>query len=259
MKFCNIASGSKGNATFISTNDTLILIDVGISYKALKKQCEEVGIDLTRLDAVLITHEHSDHIGGLRALSQELDVPIYMNPLSYKEAVKKSGDILHVQEEEFIHPITIKDVQVSAFRHTHDAKYTQGFSLTDGNKTVVMATDLGKVTDGIYKKMQGADFLYIESNYDYDSLIAGPYPQFLKQRVAGPLGHLCNIDSSETIKRLVQEGKERFMLAHLSEVNNTKEMATNTLISKLKEIGASLKDIELFVADQRVPSEVIDI
>ena len=259
MKFCNIASGSKGNATFISTDDTLILIDVGISYKALKKQCECMGIDLNRLDAVLITHEHSDHIKGLKTLSQELDVPIYMNPLSYKEAIKNMGDIFHVQEEEFVKPITIKDLQISAFRHTHDAKYTQGFSITDGNKTTVMATDLGKVTDGIYKKMQGADFLYIESNYDYDSLIAGPYPQFLKARVAGPLGHLCNLDSSETIKRLVQEGKQRFMLAHLSEVNNTKEMATNTLMSKLKGIGASRKDIELFIADQRVPSEVIDI
>ena len=259
MKFCNIASGSKGNATFISTNDALILIDVGISYKALKKQCVEVGIDLSRLDAVLITHEHTDHIGGLPVLSRELDVPIYMNPLSYKEAIKNMGDILHVQEEEFIHPLTIKDLQISAFRNTHDAKYTQGFSITDGKKTVTMATDLGKMTDGIYKKMQGADFIYIESNYDPESLKNGPYPIFLKNRVAGPLGHLSNVDSADTVKRLVNEGKERFMLAHLSEVNNTKEMATNTLLSALKEIGATRKDIELFIADQRVPSEVIEI
>lgn len=259
MKFCNIASGSKGNATFVQTNDTLILIDVGISYRALKKQCENMGIDLSRLDAVLITHEHSDHIKGLKTLSQELDVPIYMNPLSYKEATKNMGDILHVQEEEFIKPIIIKDCEISAFRHTHDAKYTQGFSITDGNKRAVLATDLGKVTDGIYKKMQQADFLYIESNYDLNTLINGPYPQYLKARIASQLGHLCNSESAQTIKNLVLEGKQRFMLAHLSETNNTKQLAEQTLMNALQEIKATKKDIELYIADQRMPSEVIDI
>ncbi|MCR4875073.1 MAG: MBL fold metallo-hydrolase [Clostridia bacterium] len=259
MKFCNIASGSKGNATFVYTDNTLVLIDVGISYKALVKQCKDVGIDLSRLDAICITHEHSDHIKGLKTLSNELDVPIYMNPKSYNALKQKVGDILHVQEEEFVHPIQIKDLEISAFRHTHDAAYTQGFDLSDGNKRLVMATDLGKVTPAIYKRMQGADYLYIESNYDLQSLINGPYPQYLKSRICGQLGHLCNSESSLTIKNLVQEGSRRFMLAHLSETNNTPELAKSTLLSTLKEIKVKEMDIDLKIADQYTPSEVIEI
>lgn len=259
MKFINIASGSKGNATFVATDDTLVLIDVGISFKALQKQCDNVGIDLSRLDAVLITHEHSDHIGGLKTLSHTLEVPIYMNPTSYRVACQKVGDIFNVQEEEFVHPLVIKDMQINAFRHTHDAAYTQGFKISDGKKNVVMATDLGKVTPGVYKNMQEADFLYIESNYDKDMLRDGPYPTFLKFRINGANGHLSNVDSSTTIANLVKEGKERFMLAHLSETNNTSEIAKNTLLKTLSEIKVKESDIELRIASQYVPSEVIEI
>lgn len=259
MKFINIASGSKGNATFISTDNTLVLIDAGISFKALQKKCEIVGVDLSRLDAVFITHEHSDHIQGLKSLSKALEVPIYMNPQSYKVACQKVGDIFNVKEEEFIHPITIKDLQINAFRHTHDAAYTQGFNIFDGNKHLVMATDLGKITQGIYKNMQEADFLYIESNYDKDMLRDGPYPLFLKSRINGQNGHLSNVDSSTTVTNLVKEGKTRFMLAHLSEVNNTPEIAKNTLLKTLSEIKVKENDIELRIASQYEPSEVIDV
>ena len=259
MKFCNIASGSKGNASFVFTGNTLILIDAGISYKALLKQSQEVGIDLSRLDAVFITHEHIDHVKGLNVLAKTLDVPIYMNPKSYEAYSKKFGDILRVQEEEFINPVNIKDLSISAFRHTHDAEYTQGFSISDGNKNIVMATDLGKVTPGIYQKMQKSDFLYIESNYDEKMLMEGPYPQPLKYRIKGANGHLCNLESAQNITKLVQEGKARFMLAHLSETNNTKDIAINTLENELKKINAKKGDIELNVADQYTPSEVFDI
>ena len=259
MKFLNIASGSKGNASFVFTDNTLVLIDVGISFKALQKQCDNVGIDLSRLDAVFITHEHSDHISGLKTLSQTLDVPIYMNPTSYREASRKCGDIFNVQEEEFIHPITIKDLQISAFRHTHDAAYTQGFRISDGNKNIVMATDLGKMTPGVYKNMQMADYLYIESNYDKEMLRNGPYPAFLKARINGSNGHLSNLDSSATIANLVKEGKHRFMLAHLSETNNTPKCAVETLYNSLALVNAKANDIELKVANQYMPQEVIDV
>ena len=259
MKLINIASGSKGNATFVATDDTLVLIDVGISFKALQKQCDNVGIDLSRLDAVFITHEHSDHIGGLKTLSHTLEVPIYMNPTSYRVACQKVGDIFNVQEEEFIHPVTIKDLQISAFRHTHDAAYTQGFKLYDGKKNLVMATDLGKVTPGVYKNMQAADYLYIESNYDKEMLREGPYPSFLKARINGSNGHLSNVDSSLTIANLVKEGKTRFMLAHLSETNNTPEIARKTLFNTLSQINVKEKDIDLKIASQYEPSEVIDV
>lgn len=259
MKFCNIASGSKGNATFIAGDNTLILIDAGISFKALEKSCKEVGFDLSRLDAVFITHEHSDHVKGLKTLSSALDIPIYMNPMSYKAAEQKYGEIFHVQEEEFIKPVQIKDLEISAFRHTHDAAYTQGFSISDGKKTVVMATDLGKMTPAILKKMENADFSYIESNYDIESLKTGPYPGFLKNRIIGQFGHLSNVESALSVRSLVEKGKERFMLAHLSEVNNTKELAKNTLFEELLKIKVKEGDIDLKIADQYVPSEVIEI
>ena len=259
MKFINIASGSKGNASFVFTDNTLVLIDAGISFKELKNQCDIVGIDLDRLDAVFITHEHIDHIKGLKALSSELNIPIYMNPTSYRVACQKVGEILHVQEEEFIHPIIIKDLEVSAFRHSHDAAYTQGFRISDGLKNLVMATDLGRITPGVYKNMQMADFLYIESNYDKEMLKNGPYPYFLKARINGANGHLSNNDCSSTIVELIKEGKERFMLAHLSETNNTPSCALSTLKGALESIHAGRLDAEFKIADQRKPSEVIDV
>ena len=259
MKFYNIASGSKGNATFISTDNTLILIDAGISYRELVKRSNAVGIDLNRLDAVLITHEHSDHIQGLKTLSNELEVPIYMNPASYKALSEKVGSILHVQEEEFIHHLFIKDLEISACRHMHDAAYTQGFLVSDGKKSIGLATDLGKVTPAIFDKMKQTDFLYIESNYDEQSLINGPYPKFLKYRISGKNGHLSNVDSASTIRDLIKEGKERFMLAHLSETNNTEQLAKDTLLKVIGEIGACEKDIDLHIAKQHVPSEVIEV
>ncbi len=259
MKFCNIASGSKGNATLIAQDNTLILIDAGISYKALEKSCKDVGFDLSRLDAVFITHEHSDHIKGLKVLSKALEVPIYMNPMSLKAAEQKCGEIFHVQEEEFLKPVQIKDLQISAFRHTHDAAYTQGFTITDGNKNIVMATDLGKVTPLIYKNMEKSDFLYIESNYDIEMLRNGPYAGWLKSRILGQNGHLSNIDSAQTIRSLIEKGKDRFMLAHLSEINNTKDKAESTLFDELANIKVKRGDIEFRIADQYVPSEVIDV
>ena len=259
MKFINIASGSKGNASFVFTDNTLVLIDAGISFKELKNQCDVVGIDLSRLDAVFITHEHSDHIKGLKTLSSELDVPIYMNPTSYRVACQKVGDIFNVIQEEFIHPVAIKDLCISAFRHTHDAAYTQGFRISDGRKNLVMATDLGKITPGVYKNMQLADFLYIESNYDKDMLKNGPYPYFLKARINGSNGHLSNIDCSQAIVDLVKEGRDRFMLAHLSETNNTPNVAATTLKSALDTIKAGRLDVRFDIADQRRPSEVFDI
>ena len=259
MKFYNIASGSKGNATFVSTDNTLILIDAGISYRELVKRSNAVGIDLNRLDAVLITHEHSDHVGGLKTLSKELEVPIYMNPASYKALSEKVGSILHFQEEEFIHHLFIKDLEISACRHMHDAAYTQGFLVSDGKKKIGMATDLGKVTPAIFEKMKETDFLYIESNYDEESLRNGPYPQFLKYRIGGKNGHLSNVDSASTIRDLVKEGKERFMLAHLSEVNNTVQLAKDTLFGILHEIGVNEGDIDLSIANQYAPSEVIEV
>ena len=144
---------------------------------------DKLNINISDISALLITHEHSDHIKGLKTLSSELDVPIYMNPTSYRVACQKVGDIFNVIQEEFIHPVAIKDLCISAFRHTHDAAYTQGFRITDGNKNIVMATDLGKMTPGVYKNMQMADYLYIESNYDKEMLRNGPYPSFLKVRI----------------------------------------------------------------------------
>ena len=259
MKFCNLASGSKGNCSVITSGSTSILIDDGISYKELQKRCDISGIDLSTIKAVFISHEHDDHVVGLKTLLKKYEIPVYIHPKSLNLVQKKVGFSFRAFINDFSMPICIDDLQISAFRVSHDALYTQGFLISDGNKTITMATDLGYISDHIFSKLLEGDYVFLESNYDYEMLLDGAYPYYLKTRIHGKQGHLSNYDASNAIVALARQGKSRFMLAHLSQNNNTKEMVLSTLSDTLEKAQIAMSNLDVIVASQDIPTKVIEI
>lgn len=260
MKLCNLASGSKGNATLVFTDNTSILIDDGISLRQLKCRCKEVGFDYTKIDAIFITHEHIDHVKGADSLSKELEIPVYIQPQSLGLIKEKFGAFNHAVECPFIAPIEFDDLSLSAFRVSHDAIYTQGFSITDGNKSVVFATDLGNITKHIQSQLEKADYVFLESNYDKTMLLNGAYPKSVKSRILGRNGHLSNEDCANEIVHLHKNfNKTNFMLAHISQNNNSLDVLKETFARIFKENNVDINKLNIEIALQDVASKVIEI
>lgn len=260
MKFCNLASGSKGNASLVISDATAILIDDGISLRDLKSRCNNIGFDYTKISAIFISHEHIDHIKGANSLSKTLNIPIYIQPQSLSYAKRKFGEFFNAIESDFLYPIIIGDIKIEAFRVSHDAIYTQGFFISCQDKNIIMATDLGYVTKSIYERFKNADYLYIESNYDKLMLQNGSYPASIKKRILGRNGHLSNEDCAKIVADLYKNyNKKDFMLAHISENNNSQQALIETFNEVLKEINMSFSDLNIEIALQSSPSRMIEL
>ena len=220
MKIKAIRSGSKGNSTLLFTNNTKILIDVGIAYLTIKNALEEDQISPKQLDGILITHDHSDHIKGLKTLLKNVNLKVYipkeMTP-ALKDYVPKEN-IIFLEEES-----DIGDLHISLIRTSHDVICSVGYIITDGKKSLFYATDTGYINRKYIKKMQNHDLYFIESNHDEEMLMNGPYPYYLKQRVVGDEGHLSNKTTAKYLAKTVGDNTKKIILAHLSEKNNTEQ------------------------------------
>lgn len=259
FEICTLASGSKGNCTYISSGDTSLIVDEGLSVKELKLRAEKRGIDLSSVSAVLVTHEHYDHVKGLEQFSCESGARVYM-PLTCYETMRARGERLTRYEhvDGFETGFDVGDIRVEPFRLPHDARYTVGYRLSDGKNDIAIATDLGYVSDNTLSRLSGCKAVIIESNHDKLMLEKGRYPFPLKMRIAGKTGHLSNDDSAAIAAQLVAGGTERILLAHLSEDNNTPELAFETTKEQLERHGIREgDDVVLDVAYQYRPSEII--
>ena len=258
FKFCNLYSGSSGNCSFIETDKTKILVDCGVSFKKIKEGLESINQDIHDIDAVLITHEHSDHIKGLGVLSKNIDVPIYANKKTLDEIEKKyfiSSTKPFVTDELF----EINDLKVLPFSIPHDAADPVGFTINHKNKKISLATDIGHVENKLYKNLNESSFVLLESNYEPDMLKSSSYPYSLKHRILGPEGHLSNEDASNVIKTLVNNGLNNIMLGHLSKENNFPELAYQTTVNELIECNVDIDKLQLSVADREKINNIIDI
>ncbi len=233
-QFTCLYSGSSGNCSIVSDEGKFLLIDMGKSTRKTLECLKHMGHDIKNLCAVLVTHEHSDHTYGLTTFLKKHDVPIFATAPTIKE-LKKSRTIPHfanaceIKEQEFINGFTVQ-----SFNTSHDSAQCCGFKITtQGGKTVAIATDLGCVTGEVYDNLCGADVISLEANYDYNMLINGPYPSFLKQRIHSSKGHLCNEDSAKTVMKLMQDGCKNFMLCHMSKENNTEWHVLQALKNEL--------------------------
>jgi phosphoribosyl 1,2-cyclic phosphodiesterase len=262
IQLCSIASGSSGNCIYIGTNDTHILVDAGISGKRIEAGLDSISVDPKKLDAILITHEHSDHILGLGVMARRYKMPIYTTSKTWNELkqIKSLGNI----DESLIHiiipdePIVISDVHVMPFKTSHDAVDSVCYTFTHDDKKIGFATDLGNYDAYTIDHLKFSNLLYLEANHDIKMLEAGPYPYYLKRRILSDLGHLSNELSSQLISDLAHFNLEYVVLAHLSKENNHPDIAyleAKYLIDTIKK--ESDIDIQLIIAKRDIYSEPV--
>lgn len=251
MKVQTIASGSKGNCTIILCGETKLLIDMGISYLTLKKSLEENSLFLSDFTGILITHCHNDHTRGLRQLIKNTHIPCLI-PKAMYQSLK---EIIPEERCEWLEDENqINNIKIELIHTSHDAPSSVGYVITEEEKSLVYITDTGYINRKFLKKMVNKNMYIIESNHDEKLLMDGPYPRFLKERVIKDTGHLSNKQATDYMKKVIGEDTKYIMLAHLSETNNTKDLAYQTMSQEI-----DTPKIKIMIATQENPSEVIEI
>lgn len=251
MKLKTIASGSKGNCSIVLCDGTNFIIDMGISYLTLKKSLEENSLSFDQFTGVLITHNHNDHINGLASLVKKTNLPVFI-PEEMYEGLK---GVVPKERCEFIDDLfKINDVTIELIHTSHDAPYSVGFIITQDDKSIVYVTDTGYINRKYLNKMVDKDLYLIESNHDEVMLMDGPYPRFLKERVISDKGHLSNKTTSKYLEKIVGNRTKYVILAHISEKNNTEELAYSCTKKVLDNTN-----IEVLVAKQYEESPIIEV
>jgi phosphoribosyl 1,2-cyclic phosphodiesterase len=245
LSVCILASGSKGNSIYISDGNTSILLDAGLSGVEIERRLKIAGHYPECLNALLVSHEHSDHIKGVGILSRRYNLPVYMSSETQKTSKQIVGKLSDTISFQCGNTFQINTLTVRPFSLSHDAADPAGFTFSNGDIKIGIATDLGFATSMVKSHLKDCTALILEANHDPDMLINGPYPWPLKQRVKGKTGHLSNNDSGTLLKELLHENLTHVILAHLSETNNTPEKA-------LSEVGLALNETKtkLSVAEQ---------
>lgn len=254
-------SSSSGNMFHLQTDKSNILIDVGVSYKAIKEGLESIGKTIKDIDAVLITHEHTDHIKGLPLLCRKNpNIAIYasIKTAKYLKNMLKEQNIPNkIFDVEYDKPFKLLDLEITPFEVSHDAVMPCGYNIKCNDKTLSFATDLGYVSDDVFTYLKSSDYYVIESNYDKSMLEFGKYSYPVKRRIAGPTGHLSNDDVARLIAKIYEVGqaKNNFLLAHLSENNNEPKLALDSIYSSLANFNVNINDINLNVASKKLSNE----
>lgn len=246
-----LASGSKGNSTYIRAGKNSVLVDAGLSGKAIEARMNCLGLDPADLDALLVTHEHKDHIKSIGILSRRYKIPIYANDGTWGAAEADLGKIKAENKRVFTGDFLVGNLKFSPYSLSHDAAQPVGYTCQVENKKIVVATDTGLMSAEVIAKIKGADFYVLESNHDLEMLMTGKYPYFLKNRIKGTEGHLSNDAAAALLPSLVADNFPTVVLAHLSEENNNPKVAYITVNNGLKEAGLEVgKDLHLECAAQ---------
>lgn len=231
-----LASGSSGNALVLSWDNGHILVDAGISCRRIRQGLQALGLDLSDLDAVCVTHTHSDHISGLQTLLKHTDCPICASPAAGRDLLRRMvllEDRLREAEGTFF----VKDCAVTAFPTSHDAPGSRGYRFDTPGGSFGLLTDSGLVTAEAEAVLPGVSLAVLEANHDVEAVRSGPYPYFLKERILGPGGHLRNEDAAAFAVTLARAGAREIVLAHLSQENNTPAMALRAVETALSAAG----------------------
>ena len=259
LRICPLFSGSSGNSTYIRSAESTLLIDAGVSGKRIQAAMSLIGSDCAEIDAVLLTHEHIDHMAGIGVIIRRYRLPLYLSRITW-EAIQDLpiGDIPEGSLHLFApgDSFCIGDVSVKTFSVPHDAADSVGFRISGSASSVSFFTDIGEMKSEVLSEVAGSNAVFIESNYDREMLFGGPYPWPLKRRIDGNRGHLSNADCAKTAKALLGTGTQYFVLSHLSAENNTPAIAYETTAGHLASEGAVQgKDYKLQVAPRFSPGE----
>jgi phosphoribosyl 1,2-cyclic phosphodiesterase len=225
LSLCVLASGSKGNSIYVSDGETALLVDAGLSGIEIERRMAAAGLRPDELGAIIVSHEHSDHIRGVGVLSRRYELPVYISAQTQRATGSQLGRLHEVCPFEIGRPFNIDSLTIHPFSTSHDAEDPAGFTLSRNGQKVGIATDLGIATGMVRHHLRECNLLVLEANHDPDMLINGPYPWPLKQRIKSRNGHLSNEDSGDLLAEIRHDGLCHVVLAHLSETNNTPERA----------------------------------
>lgn len=252
MKFCPLYSGSSGNASLVMYRDTRILVDCGKSGIQIDEAMRFIGEETSGIDAIIVTHEHHDHVAGIGVMARRYKIPVYATHETWAAMPAGIGKIPEGLKREFVigEDFYIRNLGVDSFRTSHDAADPCGFRLWGGNRSVSIVTDLGFMPVKVKDSVAGSDLILLESNYDPDMLHANEHYRYaLKQRIESRRGHLSNMDCAQNLIELLETGCSSFILGHLSGENNTPELAYRTSVTQLELEGLHPgRDVELSVA-----------
>lgn len=241
-KLFPLFSSSSGNSTYMEIGSDAVLVDCGASFKAIKSELEKNLCEISKIKAVAVTHEHIDHVKGLRVLLKNLNVPLIASSQTAEALIKKNlipeGTNILTPEKE----ICVGDIALNRFATSHDCAGSSGFTLQNGSTKLGLCTDLGIMTNEIITSLSNSSCVLIESNHDIEMLKVGPYPPELKLRIMSDKGHLSNIACAVAISELLKRNVNRFVLGHLSEKNNTPVLAEKTNENFLLSLGAKKDD-----------------
>jgi len=253
MVFCPLYSSSSGNSTFIATEDTAILVDAGVNALKIQRALTEIGASFTDIKAVVITHEHIDHIKGIGVIARRHGIPIIANHGTWESIIVqgKAGEIPFEKRIYFEHNTTfyVGDIAITPFETHHDAAASVGYSIEHESSKISIISDTGTVCKSMKSHIAGCNLLMIEFNYDEHMLRNGKYPVFLKKRILSNRGHLANPDAAKIVTYAAQQGCKKFVLTHLSKENNTPEAAYDAAFEALLECHKTpKKELEILVA-----------
>lgn len=262
FNFISLYSGSTGNCLLVQSDESNILIDAGVSQKKIMTALASFDLSLENIDAIVITHEHSDHIASVGSISKKYDIPVYCNietlnaMPTQKEKMPDDNICLFRPNKKF----KIKDLEIHGFQIPHDAANPCGFNIYHDSKKITIATDIGHMDNTLLSHLKNSSFILLEANYDPDILKYGRYPYSLKQRILGPTGHLSNETSAKTITELASKyDLKSAMLGHLSKENNFPELAFKTVSDELIRNNITSKDLTLNIASRDIPSKLIKL
>lgn len=251
IKLYSIISGSSGNCSLLTDGKTNILIDCGTSGKRATESLESLSVSPARINAILVTHEHIDHTKGVGILSRRYNLPIYATKGTHLKSDfgKVPDSLIHIVDPDITYDIA--GLGVTPFSISHDAQDPCGYTFTDGNTRIGIATDMGVMTDAVMSRLSGCDSILLESNHDIDMLRFGEYPYALKQRILSDVGHLSNKSAAMAALELVKRGTKHIMLGHLSEKNNLPDIAQMETFNYLTDNNVKIgKDVTLQVAER---------
>lgn len=256
-------SSSSGNLFHVETPESNILIDAGVSYKAINTGLASIEKDISNISAVIVTHEHSDHINGIPQLCKKNNIPIFAcgQTAKYLQELLNEKNIKNdIYEITYNKPFKINDMEITPFETSHDAIMPCGYRIKNNGSVLTYSTDLGFVSENVLENLKNSDYIILEANYDETMLDFGKYPYYLKRRIKSNIGHLSNVDCANTIVSLKKSGNNsKFILAHMSENNNNLALAKSTIESIITESGINLNEIELNFASKNLSNEVYKI
>lgn len=252
MKVCVLASGSKGNATYIETEKTKSLIDIGMTCGYIEKKLKEINVDSKEIQNIFITHTHSDHINGLRVFLKKYNPTVYLTEEMEEELKLIIEKTCYITKE-----MTIEDLRVTPIKTSHDAADSNGYIFKTKNKSIMYMTDTGYINMRNFSKLKNHNMYILESNHDINMLMKSNYPYYLKQRILGDKGHLSNKECGYYLSEFTTPITSQVILAHLSEHNNEPALALSEYYKAFKKAGK--EPPKVIIATQKERTEVVEI